>query len=74
MGVLLGAGLSLVQSSGNQANGQFSVNTVLGYVAAILGLLGALLGAGLAVVLDRRRGRTPAAPSGQEAGGGPAPR
>ena len=51
VGVLLGLGLSLTRP----ATGQFSQNSVIGYVAATLGLLGALLGAGVAVLLDRRR-------------------
>ena len=50
-GVLLG----LMLSVSRPATGQFSQNSVIGYVAATLGLLGALLGAGIAVLLDRRR-------------------
>lgn len=51
LGIVLGLGLSLTRP----ASGEFSQNSVIGYVAATLGLLGALLGAGVAVLLDRRR-------------------
>jgi hypothetical protein len=51
VGVLLGLALSVTRP----ATGQFSQNSVIGYVAATLGLIGALLGAGIAVLLDRRR-------------------
>ena len=51
VGVVLGLALSLTRP----ASGDFSQNSVIGYVAATLGLLGALLGAGVAVLLDRRR-------------------
>ena len=54
-GAIIGALLGLVLSLARPASGQFSQNSVIGYVAATLGLLGALLGAGLAVLLDRRR-------------------
>jgi hypothetical protein len=50
-GVVLGVALSLSRP----AAGEFSQSSVIGYVAATLGLLGALLGAGIAVLLDRRR-------------------
>lgn len=54
-GALVGVVLGLVLSLARPATGQFSQNSVIGYVAATLGLLGALFGAGVAVLLDRRR-------------------
>jgi hypothetical protein len=53
-GVIVGVVLAIVLSLSRPATGEFSQNSVIGYVAAIFGLVGALLGAGLAVVLDRR--------------------
>jgi hypothetical protein len=53
-GALVGIVLGVVLSLSQPATGQFSQNSVVGYVAAILGLLGALAGATLAVLLDRR--------------------
>jgi hypothetical protein len=58
-GAVIGAVIGLVLSVSRPSTGQFSQNSVIGYVAATLGLLGALLGAGVAVLLDRRRPRTP---------------
>lgn len=54
-GAIVGVVLGLVLSLARPASGDFSQNSVIGYVAATLGLLGALLGAGVAVLLDRRR-------------------
>ena len=54
-GAIVGIVLGLVLSLARPTSGQFSQNSVIGYVAATLGLLGALLGAGVAVLLDRRR-------------------
>jgi hypothetical protein len=54
LGIAIGIALSLVQSLRDSDSSEFSLNTVVGYVAATLGLVGALLGAGLAVLLDRR--------------------
>jgi hypothetical protein len=53
-GALAGIVLGVVLSLSQPATGQFSQNSVIGYVAAILGLVGALAGAALAVLLDRR--------------------
>jgi hypothetical protein len=58
-GAVIGAVIGLVLSVSRPSTGQFSQNSVIGYVAATLGLLGALLGAGVAVLLDRRRPATP---------------
>ncbi len=49
LGIALGILLSVIQSVRDNDSSQFSLNTVVGYVAATLGLVGALLGAGLAV-------------------------
>jgi hypothetical protein len=57
-GAAVGVVIALVLSLSRPATGQFSQNSVIGYVAATLGLLGALAGAGVAVLLDRRRPRT----------------
>jgi hypothetical protein len=54
-GALVGIVLGVVLSFSRPATGQFSQNSVVGYVAATLGLLGALLGAAVAILLDRRR-------------------
>jgi hypothetical protein len=53
-GALLGIVLGVIVSLSQPATGQFSQNSVVGYVAAIFGLIGALAGAALAVLLDRR--------------------
>jgi hypothetical protein len=52
IGVILGAVLAL----SSPASGDYSAQTILGYFVAIFGLLGALLGCGAAVLLDRRKG------------------
>jgi uncharacterized integral membrane protein len=54
-GAILGIVVGVVLALQWQSRAEFSVNTVAGYVAAILGLIGALLGGALAVLLDRRR-------------------
>jgi anti-sigma factor RsiW len=51
IGVILGAVLAL----SSPAAGDYSAQTILGYFVSIFGLLGALLGCGAAVLLDRRR-------------------
>ncbi len=53
-GAVVGIVLAVVVSLSQPATGQFSQNSVVGYVAAIFGLVGALAGAALAVLLDRR--------------------
>jgi hypothetical protein len=54
-GALLGvlAGLALALS--NPVSGDYSERTIIGYFAAILGLVGALAGLGVAVLIERRR-------------------
>jgi hypothetical protein len=54
-GVLIGIVLALIVSFSRPATGQFSQNSVVGYVAAIFGLTGALIGAGAAIFFDRRK-------------------
>jgi hypothetical protein len=56
-GAVVGVVIALILSLSRPATGEFSQNSVIGYLAATLGLLGALLGAGLAVLLDRRGAR-----------------
>jgi hypothetical protein len=65
-GAVIGVVLGLVLSLSRPSTGQFSQNSVIGYVAAILGLTGALAGAAVAVMFERRgdrsrAGRTPRA-------------
>jgi hypothetical protein len=67
LGIALGLLLSVIQSLRDKDSSQFSLNTVAGYVAATLGLVGALLGAGVAVLLDRR-GRPSSGPVEGESG------
>jgi membrane associated rhomboid family serine protease len=54
-GVIVGVVLALIVSLSRPATGQFSQNSVIGYVAAIFGLIGALIGAFAAILLDRRK-------------------
>jgi hypothetical protein len=54
-GAILGVVLGIVLSFSRPSTGDFSQNSVVGYVAAILGLIGALIGGALAVLMDRRR-------------------
>jgi F0F1-type ATP synthase assembly protein I len=65
LGIAIGIALSVIQSMRDSDPSQFSLNTVLGYVAATLGLVGALLGAGLAVLLDRRANPSPGPVEGE---------
>ena len=53
-GALVGILVGVVLSFSQPATGQFSQNSVVGYVAAIFGLVGALAGGAVAVLLDRR--------------------
>ena len=52
-GAIVGLVLGVVLSFSWPSTGQFSANSVVGYVAATLGLVGALVGAAVAVLLDR---------------------
>jgi hypothetical protein len=54
-GAILGIALGVALSFARPSTGQFSENSVAGYVAATFGLVGALIGAAVAVILDRRR-------------------
>lgn len=54
-GVLIGVIAGAVLALSFQATGDYSERTILGYFIAIFGLLGALIGCGAAVVLDRRK-------------------
>jgi hypothetical protein len=54
-GAILGVVLGIVLSFSRPSTGDFSQNSVVGYVAAILGLIGALIGGALAVLMERRR-------------------
>ena len=51
IGVVAGAAVALSFT----ATSDYSIRTITGYFAAILGLVGTLLGLGLAVLLERRR-------------------
>ncbi|GLY13778.1 hypothetical protein LWF15_01785 [Kineosporia rhizophila] len=55
-GVLVGVLLGAVLALSFEATSTYSERTILGYFVAIFGLLGALFGCGLAVLLDRRKG------------------
>ena len=54
-GVVIGVVLGAVLALSFQATGDYSTRTILGYFIAIFGLLGALLGGGVAVLLERRK-------------------
>ncbi|MBT0772711.1 hypothetical protein KIH74_27450 [Kineosporia sp. J2-2] len=54
-GVLTGIVVGLVLALSFQATGDYSTQTILGYFVAIFGMLGALIGCGAAVLLDRRK-------------------
>jgi hypothetical protein len=54
-GAIIGIALGVVLSFARPSTGDFSQNSVVGYVAATLGLIGALIGGAIAVVLERRR-------------------
>jgi hypothetical protein len=53
-GVVIGVVIGILLTLSRATTGEFSLNTTLSYVAAIFGLIGAVAGAGLAVLFDRR--------------------
>ncbi len=55
-GLVIGVILGAVLAVSSPASGDYSSQTILGYFVAIFALLGALLGSGAAVLLDRRKG------------------
>jgi predicted phage tail protein len=54
-GVIVGIVIGAVLAMSFQATGDYSAQTILGYFVAIFGLLGALFGGGVAVLLDRKK-------------------
>jgi membrane associated rhomboid family serine protease len=54
-GVLVAAGVGALVTLVYPVSGDYSLRTVVGYVAAVCGLLGALIGAGVALVVERGR-------------------
>jgi di/tricarboxylate transporter len=54
-GVIVGVVIGLVLAFSREAGADYSQQTIAGYFAASFGLVGALIGLGLAVVADRRR-------------------
>jgi hypothetical protein len=54
-GVLAGVLTGVVLALSFTVASDYSIQTIAGYFAAILGLVGALLGLGLAVLIERRR-------------------
>ena len=54
-GALIGVVVGVVLALSFQAAGDYSMRTIVGYFAAILGLVGALAGLGIAVLIERRR-------------------
>ena len=68
-GAVLGLVLGVILSFSRPSTGQFSQNSVVGYVAAILGLIGGLVGAAVAVLLDRRGHSHPDGPADGQRGG-----
>jgi hypothetical protein len=54
-GIVLGVVVGLLLAYSRPADGDYSQQTVAGYFAAILGLVGALLGFGVAILIERRR-------------------
>ena len=72
-GAIAGLVLGVILSFSRPSTGQFSANSVVGYVAATLALVGALVGAAVAVLLDRRSGHQPDGSGDPERGGPPGP-
>lgn len=54
-GAVLGVVVGLVLALSNPVNGDYSERAIIGYFAAILGLIGGLVGLGVAVLIERRR-------------------
>jgi membrane associated rhomboid family serine protease len=54
-GVLVAAGIGALAALAFPVSGDYSLRTVVGYVAALCGLLGAMVGAGVALLVERRR-------------------
>ena len=50
----IGAGPGLILALSFTAASNYSMQTIAGYFAAILGLVGALIGLGIAVLIERR--------------------
>jgi hypothetical protein len=55
-GVLLGVVAGVILALSFPATSNYSMQTVAGYFATILGLIGGLAGLGLAILIERRRG------------------
>jgi hypothetical protein len=54
-GALAAAGIGALAALAFPVSGDYSLRTVVGYVAAVCGLLGAMVGAGVALLLERGR-------------------
>jgi hypothetical protein len=54
-GALIGVIAGVILALSFTATSDYTMQTIAGYFAAILGLIGTVLGLGLAVLLDRRR-------------------
>jgi membrane associated rhomboid family serine protease len=54
-GALVAAGIGALATLAYPVSGDYSLRTVVGYVAAVCGLLGALIGASLALLVERGR-------------------
>ncbi|MFV0460725.1 MAG: hypothetical protein ACK5MT_18370 [Actinomycetales bacterium] len=53
-GVILGVLVALIATLFSPDGGSYSLGSVFGYTACMLGLIGALVGGLVAIVLDRR--------------------
>jgi membrane associated rhomboid family serine protease len=54
-GALVAAGIGALAALAFPVSGDYSLRTVVGYVAAVCGLLGALIGASVALLVERGR-------------------
>jgi hypothetical protein len=54
-GALIGVIAGVILALSFTAASNYSMQTIAGYFAAILGLIGAVLGLGVAVLIERRR-------------------
>ena len=54
-GALLGVAVGVVLALSFTVASDYSIQTIVGYFAAIFGLCGTVLGLGLAVLIERRR-------------------